>query len=172
MRQFDTGERFGLPPIGTSGINESAPQMDTVRHKMPGLATKGSVFTWLSSPVQLLSRSAAGQISETINIRRNTATNGSSADVPTWAAGAVISLAMFVNSMGTSTYWNWVASSVVAGSVAPAFSTERNAVSNVSAFQQVIMPFYDDPSMTIETFTNGTGTSTTTAYLMGFVRNV
>ena len=37
---------------------------------------------------------------------------------------------------------------------------------------QFIVPFFDEPTMTINSFTDGTGTSTYSLYLIGFVRNV
>src|SRR4051794_25703014 len=101
MRMFDSGERFGRQPIGTTGVDESAPRMDTERHKMPGLATKGSVFSWVPSFTDLMARNAtAAGWTETINLRANTASSGSSVDVPTWAAGCVVAFVTTVSVMG------------------------------------------------------------------------
>ena len=174
---LNSGERFGLPPIGLTQATLDTPPSDTARRSFPGLATKGSVFTWNGSVSQICSRTAVtGTISDSINLRSNTATGGSSIDVPTWAAGAVISFDYRVVTMGTSTYH--------AFAVVPAL-LQLTAVSQISAIrgavtaqplglesQQAIIPFYDEPVVTVSFTTDGTGTSTYRAFCIGFVRNV
>lgn len=120
---------------------------------------------------------AAGSITETINLRTNTATGGSSVDVPTWAAGCIIKAILGVASVGTSNYFAWNVSSPVTGvGTNYLFQSTENAVTgapvNAGWGIQVIVPFYDEPTFTMSYATDGSGTALWSANLLGFIRNV
>lgn len=172
---LDSGARFGLVPIGLPNSSLDTPGSDTERRAFPGLATKSSVFAWQAptQPALVVSTAVAGG-NYTVNMRNNVATGGSSVDVPTWAAGAVLRLWGLVNTMGTSTYHVWVAYSAISGNNVPVMSFESEATTKSVLGDQVqfVMPFYDEPQFLVSHGTNGTGTGTTIVYLVGFVRNV
>jgi hypothetical protein len=146
---------------------------------MPGLATRNSVFAWKGGsalPV-LATRTAVTTNSDTINLRTNTATAGTSVDVPTWAAGAVIQIYMFVDTQGTSTYHAFSLSTPISSTTGlpnatPILVRVKNAASLFAEWEQVVMPFFDEPIMNVSYTTNGTGTGTYDVRLLGFVRNV
>ena len=146
---------------------------DTQRRQMPGLATKGSVFAWNSAQPVLLSRAAgAGLISdEVVNLRKNTASGGTSVDVPVWAAGAVVAVTMIANVYGTSTYFQWMIQSSLSSNDIMTYETPRS-LTGAGTCLQVIIPFYDEPLFYVTFNTNGTGTATYSVVLLGFVRNV
>jgi hypothetical protein len=173
---LDSGARFGLPPIGLSQATLETGASDTQRRQMPGLATKNSVFDWLGPASGLLisNTGVTGTINDTINIRQNTALNGSSFDVPTWAAGAVVSLNYKAATMGTSTYHLWTVQPTIVSSSIPqlAIVLERVNAYPGNESRQVVVPFFDEPIILVGYNTNGSGTGTYSMYLVGFVRNV
>jgi hypothetical protein len=172
---LDDGGRQGLAPIGMTGAAQNTSPSDTERRTFPGLATKSSVFAWTADFPSLLSRAfTTGTVTDTINLRNNASGFGASVDVPSWAAGCVVSFNTFVAGLGTSTFWNWALYGPFNTSTSPVFTHEMQAktLGLLGDTSVVIVPFFDEPTMTVSYSTNGTGTGTWSVTLLGFVRNV
>jgi hypothetical protein len=115
-----------------------------------------------------------GTLSDTVNLRRNVAFGGSSVDVPTWAAGCIVIFQMTPTVLNTSTYFAWVISVPIVTGAIPISYYEARVVplGAVGEVRQITVPFFDEPLFTLDYTTNGTGTATYNAKLLGFVRNV
>lgn len=176
---FDTGAQFGLQPIGTTNLTEASPNQDTERRAFPGLATKGSVFSWVNPQISLMGRTgvagSSSGVTDTVNIRNNTATGGTSTDVPTWAAGAVVIFSSVVATMGTATFQTFEVDAIGLNTGARLYFKVYGAAS-VGGFPELVtfvVPFFDEPIFSVTYITsNSTGTGTYGASLIGFVRNV
>lgn len=166
----DDGSKFGLPAIGTSGTNLSTGPSDTKRSAFPSLATKGSVFSWLPTVISLVPVSTLVGVSGTVNLRNNTA-GGSSADIPTWAAGAVVLVTFNVSALGGTTFITMTLSN----SFGILLWSRQIPTINFGFADLVVVPFYDDPSFTYSKSNNlstGAGTASGQIDLVGYVRNV
>lgn len=174
---LDSGARFGLVPIGLPDANLGTERSDTERRQMPGLATRSSVFAWNSDIPQLTGNAfTAPPMGGTINLRKNTAPLGTSVDVPTWAAGAVIIFDTYVDTMGVGvTYHEFSISTVIDPTNLQFVESSIHNVINQHQQRQVIVPFYDEPLIRYDSLNNlgsALGSEYLYIYLLGFVRNV
>jgi hypothetical protein len=110
-----------------------------------------------------------------INLRNNTASLGSSVDVPTWAAGAVILVHFGVTAIGAGATTQSVTVS------APLYLTGQTvygmtfATAAMGTDAQLIVPFYDEPVFSVTARNDAAtsaGTVSVSVNLLGFVRNV
>jgi hypothetical protein len=173
---LDDGGRQGLAPIGMTGAAQGTSPTDTERRAFPGLSTKSSVFAWVSAyPVIQARLTVAATFTDTVNLRNNTATGGSSVDVPTWAAGCLITVSTSISALGAGIAYQLFSissGSVFAGN--PVFLTRITAVGG-GGIDQVIVPFFDEPVFNVaqqNDLGNTNGQVSMFISLLGFVRNV
>lgn len=169
---LDDGTRFGLPAIGLPQSHLDTPGSDTQRRAFPGLATKSSVFAWTPDHLPLFdSGLVAPNFTYTINLRQNTAPGGVSVDVPTWAAGCIITCSTVVTVLGTTQQGFTIQSQALGAAFGLYYTTYRALGADAG---QVIVPFFDEPMFFASSVSTpaAAGTVQLAGTLLGFIRNV
>jgi hypothetical protein len=140
------------------------------------LATKSSVFAWTPAyPILQARISSPATWVDTINLRNNTAQGGNSVDVPTWAAGCVVTWNVSIGTLGAGVSWQIFRAVTLAFGTTQYLWTYLSPTVNQVLTGQFIVPFFDEPVFQLQQqndLANTNGTVTSILNLLGFVRNV